>query len=433
MADASDPQDPSPGAHPVSTRLARDDGRWHVTVQVAIDPDRGSAPRDSGPREAPPQEHGAPEDAKNGGDHDGDSGGHDDDAGKDGQEHGKPPRKPLYKRPAIVGLILLAVLILICVAIVWWRHAQQHESTDDAFIDGHVSTVAPQASGRVLRLYVLDNQHVNANQPLLDIDARDYQVKVDQAEAQLANAQSQLIQAQARVVAQQADAQQAAASVRQIDASLAKAELDLRRYRRVDPQAVPAQQADAAATNVRSLRAQRDASQQAVDAARAQIKAAQAQVRTAEAGIKVAQANLDAARLQLSYTHVVAPIAGRITRRTVEVGNFVNAGQPLLSIVSDDEWVTANYKETQLSRMHTGQRVDIKIDAYPGVTFRGKVDSVQAGTGSFFSMLPAENATGNYVKVVQRVPVKIVFDDDRIRNYLLAPGMSVVPDVRFSD
>ncbi len=142
-----------------------------------------------------------------------------------------------------------------------------------------------------------------------------------------------------------------------------------------------------------------------------------------------ARAQVKAAELQLSYTHVVAPVDGRITKRSVESGNYVNPGQALLAIVGQQLWVTANFKETQLTDMRPGQPVEIKVDTYPGVKFNGKVASIQAGTGSYFSQLPAENATGNYVKVVQRLPVKIWLDDDRIHQYLLVPGMSVVPTV----
>jgi membrane fusion protein (multidrug efflux system) len=160
------------------------------------------------------------------------------------------------------------------------------------------------------------------------------------------------------------------------------------------------------------------------------VQAAQAQVQATEAAVKQAQASTDAARLQLSYCTIIAPVAGTVTHRTVDAGNYVSAGQPLFALVQDSRWVTANFKETQLADMHPGQEVSIGIDAVPSVTFHGRIDSFQTGTGAVFSTLPAENATGNYVKIVQRVPVKIVFEDDRVKDYPIAPGMSVVPRVR---
>ena len=435
MSDASSssdsPEQSASRSPHYSTSQTLQDGRLSFNINISLEPGPvyrffdGNQERQGNGNEADAQRDHAGEKPNQDGSADKSNSG-DDQNPKEGT-----PRKPLYKRPAVVGIALLVLLILICLAIVWWRHAQTHASTDDAFIDGEVSTIAPQVSGRVVKLHVTDNQHVDAGQPLFDLDASQYQVKVDQAEAQLANAKSQLAQARSQVGMQQAKAKQATAATRQVDVALGKAKQDLERYRHVNPDAVSRQQVDAAVANVRTLRAQRDASRQNRQAAQAQVEAARAQVETAQASIKVAQANLDAARLQLSYTHVAAPIAGRVTRRTVDLGNFATAGQALLSIVSDDLWVTANYKETALSRMKRGQEVEIDIDAYPDITFHGKVDSVQSGTGSYFSMLPAENATGNYVKVVQRVPVKIVFTDDRIKDYLLAPGMSVVPDVQF--
>ena len=217
--------------------------------------------------------------------------------------------------------------------------------------------------------------------------------------------------------------------MRQAEADLTKAAQDLARYRDVNPDAVARQQVDAAVSSERSARAKRDAMRTTAQSARAQVEAALAMVRSNKAQVAAAKANLDAATLQNSYNRVVAPISGRVSRRTVETGNVINTGQALMALVSDTLWVTANYKETQLTRMKPGQSVEVVVDAYPEVKFRGHVDSIQRATGAYFSMLPAENATGNYVKVVQRVPVKIVFDDDRLKDYAIGPGMSVTPDV----
>jgi membrane fusion protein (multidrug efflux system) len=193
---------------------------------------------------------------------------------------------------------------------------------------------------------------------------------------------------------------------------------------------VTRQQIEASTATFHAAEARLDANRQMVGGAQAQVHAAEAQVLAAAAALKQAAANTQAAELQVSYCTITAPVAGIVTHRTVDAGNYVNAGQPLFALVQDDRWITANFKETQLAGIRPGQAVDVKIDAVPSVTFRGRVDSFQAGTGTAFSTLPAENATGNYVKIVQRVPVKIVFDDTRIKDYPLAPGMSVTPRVR---
>ena len=345
----------------------------------------------------------------------------------DKKDDGKPP---LWKRPAVVAIVLLVVLALIIGGIVFWRRSKQHESTDDAFIDGQTSQVAAQVAGRVAKLYVTDNQLVKAGDPLLDIDSRDNDQRVAQSRAQLANAQGQVEEATAQISVRRASAAQAEAAARQSESELTKAAQDLARYRSVDPDAVPRQEVDAAQAAEKSARARLDAARQSARAARAQVDAALAQVRAGQAQVAAAKADLSSAELQGSYTHVTAPITGRVSKRTVEPGNVIANGQALMALVSEALWITANYKETQLTRMRPGQAVEITVDAFPKVSFRGHVDSIQRGTGAYFSALPAENATGNYVKVVQRVPVKIVFDDDRLKNYAIGPGMSVKPDVQ---
>ncbi len=355
------------------------------------------------------------------------------DKGDDDKKDAAPGdgKTPLYKRPLVVALGLAILLGLIVAAIVFWRQSKQHESTDDAFIDGHASAVASQAAGRVLKLHVVDNQTVKAGDLLVEIDSRDADANLAQSRARLADAEGQLATARAQVVVRRASIGEAAAQTRQAQAELAKAEQDLARFRGVDPAAIARQQTDAASTTVQSARARLDAARSSERSALAQVAAAETQVRTAEAGVEASRATIQSAEVQVSYARVVAPIDGHVTRRTIEVGNVVSAGQPLMSIVSDQLWVTANYKETQLARMSTGLAVDIVVDAFPDAHFRGHVDSVQRGTGSYFSMLPAENATGNYVKVVQRVPVKIVFDElDKMRRYPIGLGMSVKPDVQ---
>jgi membrane fusion protein (multidrug efflux system) len=338
--------------------------------------------------------------------------------------------KPRWRRA--FGLVLAAVVAaaLVAAGVVWWLSARHFESTDDAFIDGYVTQMASQVSGRVAHLLFVDNQHVAAGQILLRIDPRDYQVKLDQEKAQRVNALAMLQQADAQTVVQQANVDQADANVRVAQADLLQARQDYDRYTSIDPHAVSRQQVDSATATFRASQAKLDAARQAVNGANAELQAGRAQVVAAQAQLQQADANIAAAELQLSYCTLVAPVAGRIGHRNVDVGNYVNPGQALFAIVQDDHWVTANFKETQLSAIRPGQPVDIYVDAIPSVTFHGHVDSFQPGTGSEFSVLPAENATGNYVKIVQRLPVKIDFNGDRLKNYLVEPGMSVVPYVR---
>jgi membrane fusion protein (multidrug efflux system) len=343
----------------------------------------------------------------------------------------KAERQPPSRRRLLgFGLAALVGVALIVAGIIYWLNARQFESTDDAFIDGYVTQMAPQVAGRVTQLLITDNEHVDAGQTLLSIDPRDYQVKLSQAKAQRVNAMAMSQQAEAQVAVQQASVDQAQANVRVATAELEQARQDYDRYQAINPHAVSRQQVDSATAAFHSAQAKRDAARQAASGAAAQVQAANAQVAAAQAQVQQAEANVAAAELQLSYCTIVAPVAGRIAHRSVAVGNYVNPGQALFAVVQDDHWVTANFKETQLRAVHPGQPVDIDVDAIPSVRFHGRVDSLQPGTGSLFSVLPAENATGNYVKIVQRLPVKIVFDDDRLKNYQVAPGMSVVPYVK---
>jgi membrane fusion protein (multidrug efflux system) len=324
----------------------------------------------------------------------------------------------------------VAALAIMGAGTAYWLHARHFATTDDAFVDGYVTQLAPQVAGRVIALLFTDNQHVQVGQKLVLIDPRDFQVKLDQVKAQHANAQAGLQQARAQLAVQQANLDQARANVRVAEADMVQAQKDYDRFTSIDPHAVSRQQVDSAVAAFRSAQAKLDAARQAVDGAEAQLQAGRAQVQAAQTQVQEAQANVAAAELQLSYCTIVAPVTGRIGHRTVSVGNYVNPGQALFAIVQDEMWVTANFKETQLAAIRPGQPVDIAIDAIPSVVFHGRVDSFQPGTGSEFSVLPAENATGNYVKIVQRLPVKIDFDDDRLKNYPISPGLSVVPTVR---
>jgi membrane fusion protein (multidrug efflux system) len=310
-----------------------------------------------------------------------------------------------------------------------WLQNRFIQSTDDAFIDGHISQVSPQIGGRVTAILVQDNAMVTAGQELLRIDPRDYQVRLEQAQAQADQAAAELTQARAALAVRVTDLGQAEANIREAQATLQQAQQDLARYTAINPRAITRQTIDSATAAQRTGQARLDASRQAAAGMRAQIQVAQAQIASATAALRTAQANVDNAKLQLSYTRVDAPAPGRITRRTVEVGNYINPGQALLAVVQPGFWVTANFKETQLTHMCPRQPVTIVIDAFPDANLTGHVDSLQTGTGAIFATLPTENATGNYVKVVQRLPVKILFDGDAADHLLLAPGMSVRPRV----
>jgi membrane fusion protein (multidrug efflux system) len=346
------------------------------------------------------------------------------------RDDGQPKKPSRLKRLlgfTFGGIVLIALIVG---GTLYWLNARHFESTDDAFIDADTTQMASRVAGQVTKLMFSDNQHVSAGQTLLLIDPRDIQARLDQAQAQQVSAEASLQQARAQVAVQQASLDQARANVTVAESDLLQARQDYDRFHAVNPQAVTRQQIDSASAAFRSTQAKLEASRQTVGGAQAQVHAAEAQVLAALASVKQAEANTRAAELQLSYCTITAPVAGIITHRTVDAGNYINPGQALFALVQDDRWVTANFKETQLASIRPGQDVDVSIDAEPSMIFHGKVDSFQAGTGSAFSTLPAENATGNYVKIVQRLPVKIVFADDRVKDFPLVPGMSAVPDVR---
>ena len=350
---------------------------------------------------------------------------------KDSDDHDtrSTEKKPGFSRRKwlfiAIGAIILIVLVV--AGTLYWLDARRYVSTDDAFIDGHNAQIAPQIAGRVIKVAIEDNQMVEANQLLVVLDGRDYQVKLDQAIVQKAQTAAQLDQARAQALLQQAQIEQSAAQIRVGEAELVQAQQDYNRFRAIDPKAITRQQLDNAQATLRTSQARLDANAAALVGAQAQLVGQQAQIANAEAAVQGADVAIRNAQLQLSYAEVRAPEAGRVTRRTVEAGNYVNPGQMLLGLVRPGMWVTANFKETQLARMKIGQAVDVSVDALPDKVFHGRVDSFQAGSGSVFSVLPAENATGNYVKVVQRIPVKILIDD--ARDPRLSLGMSVTPSV----
>jgi membrane fusion protein (multidrug efflux system) len=311
---------------------------------------------------------------------------------------GKPPEQR-SKRPFIIlAIVLLAIALA---GLVYYLLNRGYATTDDAQIDGNIYQISPRVSGQVLQVLVDDNQHVTKGQVLVQLDPRDAQAALDNAEAQLAVAQANLSEAQANVEVANAD--------------LLQAQQDYSRYSSINQRAISQQQLDSATATIRSAKAKYDSAAAKAAGMQASVDAAAVQVKNAQ--------------LQLSYTTITAPASGHIAERTVRAGDVEAAGAGLMAVVGDPVWVTANFKETQLPGIQPGDAATITVDAVPGITFKAHVDSIQSGTGAVFSLLPAQNATGNYVKIIQRVPVKIVFDDDRIGQYNLAPGMSAEPSV----
>lgn len=350
------------------------------------------------------------------------------------QNNDEPERKRPGKKPLII--LGIVVVIMLIVAFWFWFSTRNEETTDDAFTEGDAVTIAPKASGYVVKLLVKDNQRVKKGDLLVEIDPRDTLAQRDQAKAQLGLAQAQLHQAQAQLVLSKvqypAQRDQALADQAKAQANLLNAEADYRRQRGVDPRATSQRNIDTAAAQLRSAQAQLQSAKAQVEVASQvalQIRQQETNVEARQQQVAQAQAQLNTAELNLSYTQVRAPYDGFVTKRNVQLGTLVQAGSSLFSLVSPDIWITANFKESQLARMNPGDKVAISIDAWPDMQLEGHVDSIQMGSGSRFSTFPAENATGNYVKIVQRVPVKIVIDKGLDPNHPLPLGLSVEPKV----
>ncbi len=450
------------------------------------------------------------------------------DSGQELETFNAEPTPPARasRRPWVWALVFVAAVAAIGGGVTYYLYSLSYESTDDAFLDGHVVAVSPRVAGHVAKVYVTDNQWVRQGDLLAELDPREFDARLAAAEAGLAaaragqksrsigadvteitsaagvdeasaavegagagvemcraavaTAKSQQAQAQAQVAAAQAGWKQAQADLVAAEARQLRAGALLKRIQSLVPQhaasqdsldeAVAAEQV--AAADVSAARQRIMAQEAAVGQAEAAVTAAQSGVRQAESGIAAqqgalgraeaqraasrsapkqvaqsqsqtnvaeaevarAKAEVEQARLNLAYTKIHAPISGHVTRKSVEMGAYVQTGQPLLALVDPDVWVIANFKETQLARMRPGQPVTVTVDAHPGVSLAAHVDSLQRGSGARFSLLPPENATGNYVKVVQRVPVKLVFDDPKqVQQYALGPGMSVLPTVKVSE
>ena len=375
---------------------------------------------------------------------------------------------------------LIFFIIIVIVAGAWlWHYYSERESTDDAQVDGHINSISARISGHVQKLDVDDNQYVQAGQVLVEVDATDYQVAYDRAKAdyddaqaaaiaagvnvpitsvntssQLSTSQADVNSARAGIQAAKQQFEAAKAELQEAEANNVKAQNDLGRYKQlVEKQEISQQQYDQAVAAAKASEASVQAARASADAAQQQVTQSEGRLAQAEAGYRYAstapkqmqvtraraaealaqaqqkKAALDQAQLNLQYTKVVSPVNGIVSNRTVEIGQNVSPGQQLMNVVNlDDIWITANYKETQLRSMKVGQTVDLEADAN-GRSYKGKVDSIAGASGARFSLLPPENATGNYVKVVQRIPVKIVLDPGSNKDHQLRPGMSVEPKV----
>jgi membrane fusion protein (multidrug efflux system) len=372
--------------------------------------------------------------------HEADASGHKNDEKTERSDNDKSDRNDSEKRkgPGKKPLIILAVVavILLIGAFVWWFATRNQATTDDAYTDGNAITIAPQVSGYVVDLEINDNVYVHKGDLLLVIDKRDYQAQVDAAQAQLGLAQAQLnaalVQLDIARVQYPAQYQQAKAQTSSAEANLKQAQAAWARQHTVDQRATSQQNIDTADAQQQTARAnvqQAHAQEQTASLVPQQIRQTVATVEERRQQVQQAEAQLEQARLNLSYCEVRAPSDGWVTRRNVQFGSFLQAGVSLLAIVSPQVWVTANFKESQLERMRPGDKVDIEVDAYSKLKLHGHIDSVQLGSGSRFSAFPAENATGNFVKIVQRVPVKIVIDDALPRDQPLGLGLSVTPKV----
>jgi membrane fusion protein, multidrug efflux system len=398
-------------------------------------------------------------------------------------------RRRVFTSLAIIGVILAVIGMGV------WFFMQGKEETDDAYVDGHISNVSSRISGTVSQVLVNDNEPVQAGQVLARLDPNDYDTKLEQSQAALEEAKHQVeaaqskveqslintegnnTQANADVTATEAQMDWARAQVLQTDADIKQAEMkvseqeaqlnfatsDFERYKAVyADKAVTKQQFDKAREACDVARAQLEGARQALHSAmdrRHQMRAQlgemfghvkkshggitsaraiaqqsqidKAQLASAQATVKKAEAQLKQSQLDRSYCTILAPVSGRAGRKNCEVGQRVDQGQMLMAVVQDHPWISANYKETQIGHMHPGQEVEIKIDTFGGRTFKGKVDSISPASGARFSMLPPDNATGNFTKVVQRVPVKIIFDEQSVQPFkdLISPGMSCIVTV----
>ncbi len=334
------------------------------------------------------------------------------------------------------NIIIISVVVLTLLAVLYWYLGHNKETTDDAIIDADITAISSKLPGYIEYIAVEDNQSVKKGELILRLDSRDYKNAVNTAHANFAAAQAALDSSiqnlQSTQVTAPSGLDSAVSQVELARSQWVKSAADLERISRLGDLVRTKQQLDdviAAERAAKSRLGDAVAKQKSAQTAPKIVAAAEAIVRQAEAAMEKAAADLAQANLNLSNTQLLAPYNGKITKQSIEIGSYVHPGQMLMALVSQDFWVIANYKETQLKKIRPGQKVEIKIDAFGGKSYEGKVDSIQSGTGSRFSLFPPENATGNFVKVVQRVPVKIIFIEKPDPSLPIGPGMSVEPIV----
>jgi membrane fusion protein (multidrug efflux system) len=365
-------------------------------------------------------------------------------------EENNIPEPPNHKRKAVAVLIFVIIVIAGAVSgYLYTQYKKTHISTDDAFIEGRIHAVSSKVPGTVKAVYVRDNQDVKKGDMLCEIEAQDFSVKIQEASSDLASEKGKMSEITFRLDTAVKQYEEFQASVRAAkanhqlqEANFRQAEIDMKRAEGLlREEVIPSERYEKTKTGYEVARAQ-------VSAALEQMKQAEARLETQKAVIKQTgaalepqkamirkkEAQLMSTELNQSYTKIYAPSEGYITRKSVESGNHIQAGQPLMAVVPlGDIWIVANYKETQLAKIKTGQAVEITIDAYPGKKLRGRVESIMSGTGAMFSLFPPENATGNYVKVVQRIPVRIFLEKGEDPDHIMRVGMSVVPTIIIKD
>lgn len=340
----------------------------------------------------------------------------------------KKNRHEYQKKRVIVPAITAGLLILL--GIFAAIHSTYFQSTDDAFVEGRLITVAPRVSGPAIQLLVDDNDEVKAGDLLVEIDPADYEVKLKEAEAKLAQAKAELNVTEKEVAKGEANVNQSFEDISSTESKLDFAQKDHKRYTAMYKAGIVSKQDfENSKTKLEVSLADNKAAAERSQAAKHALASNQAKTESMNANIQRLEAEVEQAKLNLKYTKIYAPQSGKVSARSVEKGNYLQVGQPLMQIVPKEVWVVANFKEIQLTNMKEHQPVSIKIDTYPNKRFKGEVQSIQRATGAKSSLFPPENAVGSYVKIVQRVPVKIIFKED-ISDYNIVPGMSVVPKVK---